>query len=140
MPWLPTRSHATTVSPATSAEIGHQRFHRVVHLADRDLVPWPGRVRALVSGPVQLSITLLQRLQRPVLLQGNHDRLDLASAEDHLMIGDIGAGRQRTLAHAIERTLRRRPGAGEPSDRAARWRAELCRAKQPTNCGTHPTR
>ena len=44
------------------AEIGHQRFHRVIHVAVRDVVTGPGRIPALVGGPVLLSLTLLQRL------------------------------------------------------------------------------
>ena len=58
------------------AEIGHQRFHRVVHIAVRDAVTGTGRIPVLVRDPVQLSLALLQRLKRAVLLQGNHDRLN----------------------------------------------------------------
>ena len=84
------------------AEIGHQRFHRVVHLAIRNVITWPRRVPALVSDPVQLSLTLLQRLERAILLQGDHDRLDLACPEDHLMVGDLCIERQGPLAHTYE--------------------------------------
>jgi hypothetical protein len=55
------------------ADIGHQSFRRVVHVAVRDVVTGPRRIPALVSGPVQLS-----------------GRLDLACPEDHLMASDLG--------------------------------------------------
>ena len=43
---------------------------RVVQVAARDVVTGPGRIPVLVSDPVQFSLTLLQRLERAVLLQG----------------------------------------------------------------------
>ena|ERR1022692_275191 len=119
MPWLPTdgadRSGnlACAHTSLASAKISHQRFHRVIDTTVRDTVTRPRRIPALMSSPVQLSLTLLQRLQRAVLLQGNHDRLSLARTEDHLMAGDISIERRRALTHARERTPRRnaiRPG------------------------------
>ena len=37
-----------------------------------------------------------------ILLQGDHDRLDLACPEDHLMVSDLGIEWQGTLTHAYE--------------------------------------
>jgi hypothetical protein len=53
---------------------------------------------------------LLQRLERAILLQRNHDRLDLARPEDHLMISDLSIERQGALTHAYEGTPRRNAG------------------------------
>ena len=50
---------------------------------------WLRRVPAFVSDPVQLHLTLLQRLEPSVFVQGNHDRLNPAYPEDHLMVGDL---------------------------------------------------
>jgi hypothetical protein len=50
------------------AEIGYQSVHGVIHLASEDVITRPRRVPALMNIPVGLSITLLQRLQRPLLL------------------------------------------------------------------------
>ena len=97
-----------------SAKISHQRFHRVIDTTIRDTVTRPRRIPALMSSPVQLSLTLLQRLQRAVLLQGDHDRLCLARTEDHLMVGDLSIERRGALTHASERTPGRnaiRPGS-----------------------------
>jgi hypothetical protein len=41
---------------------------------------------------------------------GNHDRLGLASPEDHLMIGNLGLERHRPRTHANERTPHRNTG------------------------------
>src|SRR6266516_2095909 len=91
------------------AEISHQRFHRLIPATVRHTVTRPRRIPALMSSPVQLSLTLLQRLQRPVLLQGDHDRLSLALPEDHLMTGDLSIERQGTLTHSSKRTPPERP-------------------------------
>ena len=90
------------------AEIGYQRFHRVVHVAVRDVISWPRRVPALMSDPVQLSLTLLHCLERAILLQGDHNRLDLACPEDHLMVSDLCIERQGPLAHTCESPPRTR--------------------------------
>src|SRR5260221_4165873 len=111
------------------AEIGHQRFHRVVHVAVRDVVPGPGRIPALVSDPVQLSLTLLQRLKRAILLQGDHDRLDLACPEDHLMVGDLSIERQGAITHAYESTPKRNVGQYPTSSLATR--PANCNARGP---------
>ena len=72
------------------AEIGQQRFHRVINVPVRNVVTWLRRVPAFVSDPVQLRLTLLQPLERSVFVQGNYDRLNPACPEDHLMVGDLG--------------------------------------------------
>jgi dihydrofolate reductase len=51
------------------------------------------------DGPVQLGLSLLKRLQRAILLQRDHNRFDLTSADDHLMIGNLIAGGNGTLTH-----------------------------------------
>jgi len=53
-----------------------------------------------VNGPVQLGLSLFQRLQRAVLLQRDHNRFDLTSADDYLMISNLVAGGNVTLTHA----------------------------------------
>src|SRR5260221_10779418 len=105
------------------------RFHRVVHVAVRDVVPGPGRIPALVSDPVQLSLTLLQRLKRAILLQGDHDRLDLACPEDHLMVGDLSIERQGAITHAYESTPKRNVGQYPTSSLATR--PANCNARAP---------
>jgi hypothetical protein len=50
-----------------------------------------------VNGPVQLGLSLLQRLQRAILLQRDHNRFDLTSADDHLVISNLVTESRRTL-------------------------------------------
>jgi hypothetical protein len=52
-----------------------------------------------VNGPVQLGLSLLQRLQCAILLKRDHNRFDLTSADDHLMIGNLVARGNGTLTH-----------------------------------------
>ncbi len=57
---------------------------------------------ALVSDQYSSVSRCSRALSVRVFLQGNHDRLDLACPEDHLMVGDLGIERLRTLTHANE--------------------------------------
>ena len=64
------------------------------------IIAGTGWIPCLVNGPVQLGLSLLQRLQRAILLQRDHNRFDLTSADDHLMISNLVAGGNGTLTHA----------------------------------------
>jgi len=52
-----------------------------------------------VNDPVQLGLSLLQRLQRVILLQRDHDRFNVTSADDHLVISNLVAGGNGVLTH-----------------------------------------
>jgi hypothetical protein len=97
------RQEARRPSGRTStvrAEVSQQRIHGVVRLSVWRIVAGTGGVPYLVNGPVQLGLSLLQRLQRAILLQRDHNRFDLTSADDHLMISNLVAGGNGTLTHA----------------------------------------
>jgi hypothetical protein len=53
-----------------------------------------------VNGPVQLGFSLLQSLQRTVLLQRHHNRFDLTYADDHLVVSNLVTEGHGTITHA----------------------------------------
>src|SRR5580658_7931902 len=81
--------------------------------------------------PVQLSLALLQCLQRAVLLQGDNDGLDLARAGDHLMVSDVSAKAQGILGHATRLPVRLASAGG--------WIADCIVSRAATRRATPPT-
>ena len=61
---------------------------------------------ALVSDQYSSVSRCSRALSVRVFLQGNHDRLDLACPEDHLMVSDLGIERQGPVTHTYESTPR----------------------------------